>query len=118
MKKMEDMLVRCVFILIVTVIMLFSFYVLFYFFSSSSKWDLADLIIDFLEKHFGDKTNGDMIRSMDDEELAEFFTSGDIVPCNHCKERVCNECDVCEREYAQSQFVEWLAADQEEGLYD
>ena len=30
-------------------------------------------------------TNGDRIRSMTDEELADFLTSDDVNACTHCK---------------------------------
>lgn len=63
-------------------------------------------------------SNGDAIRGMSNKELARFLSSGNIVPCRHCREWVCNECDVCERKHAESQFLDWLKSDFEEGIYD
>lgn len=55
----------------------------------------------------GIKTNSDRIRSMTDEELAEFLDNvfnnvfvGYEFPCEHCTERI--NCDVCFQDWLQS----------------
>lgn len=57
-----------------------------------------------VRKELGIQTNADKIRSMSDEELAEFFDSGLVSIEFHCEE--CNNhlnCDVCYLIWLQSE---------------
>lgn len=105
--------------LLVFVILFFIFvmFVLFIFFNDESYLYVPDLINDFIEKHFGDKTNGDRIRSMTDQELAVFLYGGDSFSCIHCEHHGNDDdkeaCHVCTREFEIDILRKWLAADQD-----
>lgn len=63
-------------------------------------------------------TNGDRIRSMTDDELADFLMSYESKVCAHCKyddDIGCNFGDdgevVCDKSYVHSVFTEWLSSE-------
>lgn len=62
-------------------------------------------------------TNGDWIRSMTDEELADFLNSYEARVCAHCKYDVDSTCIiedeniVCTRDYVHEVYVNWLSSE-------
>lgn len=59
-------------------------------------------------------TNGDRIRAMTDEELAEFLDSVDRCPCDVC----CNNMDRCLRNNAPDPVCKWHYLDWLKGESD
>ena len=60
------------------------------------------------------KTNADLIRSMSDEELADFLADREMFnACNNCDFNICNDCNtpsnfICTKGYAAALIHEWL----------
>lgn len=55
-------------------------------------------------------TNGDMIRSMSDVELANFLATDAVIACTHCKGDlcICHKGEHCEHAHEASVFCDWL----------
>ena len=65
------------------------------------------------------KTNADRIRSMSDDELADFLADEEIFnACNNCDFNRCNNCNapidfICTKGYATALIQEWLQSEVE-----
>lgn len=64
-------------------------------------------------------TNGDMIRSMSDVELANFFATDAVIVCMHCNNdmHVCGEGHGCGKYHAASVFCKWLGEEWQPGRW-
>lgn len=62
-------------------------------------------------------TNGDMIRSMTDVELANFFATDAVIACIHCNEnmRICSAERACAKPHEVSVFCNWLGEEWQAG---
>lgn len=122
---MEDMFVKCVLLLIVTIIMLFVLCFVCVFLCEDSYFYIPDLIDKFMDKYFGKHTNGDWIRNMTDEELARFLSEEENLVCILCRDESF-DCSRCCKDMREKVFMQWLLkpardpweAYDEEGLYD
>lgn len=61
-------------------------------------------------------TNGDKIRNMTNEELADFLVSEDVIACTHCEfyngeVKRCYLDNPCVKVLASTEFVYWLYAE-------
>ena len=67
-----------------------------------------------LMRFFKKETNGDHIRNMTDQELANFLTSEDAEACRHCEfENLLGGCNLdnpCVKELAVAEMHDWLAS--------
>lgn len=62
-------------------------------------------------------TNGDMIRSMCDAELANFFATDAIIACVHCNDVICGEGRSCGGLHTASVFCDWLGEEYQPGRW-
>lgn len=55
-------------------------------------------------------TNGDRIRSMTDEELADFMATDAVIACMHCNDnmQICSAESGCKRPHEVNVFLSWL----------
>lgn len=112
---MELTLGRFIVVVLAAIGLLFLVAVFFSFFVPCSENYFPDLIERFICKHFGKKTNGDWIRSMTNEELANFLATDAVIACVHCKDdlHTCSGDDPCEKCDQASVFWNWLGEELE-----
>lgn len=109
-ERLMEVLLLAGFAVFLFLFLLFFLFVIAVFLDPGSYFYVPDLIDDFVEKHFGNKTNGDWIRSMTNEELANFLATDAVIACVHCKDdlHICSGDDPCEKCHQASVFWNWL----------